>query len=295
MAAAPVLSVVVAVGKAGSADLPRWVRYAEGDAVEANLEVLLVHGGLGAMPAETDHLRCLACPPGTTIPRLRAAGMRAARAPLVALTESFCRPAPGWAQALLEARAETDALAVGGPMARQGGSAADQALTLVEYGRFLRSEPAGPVHDLPLTNVSYQRTRLVEVLGEAAEELAEPSVHPCLQAAGEQLWRAPRAVMFDDQRRPLSWSLRALHHHGRLYGGGRVSGRGVGVRLFRAAVSPLVPFVQLARITSEARAVGQAGRVLRCLPHLLLLLVAAALGEAVGSLAGTGRSGERWA
>lgn len=296
MAAPPRLSVVVVAAGGSQRFLASWVSFSVAHARDT--EVILVHAASSGMPAATDSLRCLECSPGTRVPRLRAAGLRAARGTIVALTESFCRPAPGWAEALLQARARSGALAVGGPMRRARGSGSHWALTFAEYGRFLQGEPEGPVLDLPLTNVAYERDRLLEILARApgglADEFVEPEVHAALRSAGEVLWRTPAAVMFDDNDVGLQSSLPAMFHHGRLYGGRRVEGQGLLVRLLRSASSPLVPWIHLARIAKPASAVHGPLVVVRCLPQLSVLLLAWALGEGVGSLLGAGDSASRW-
>lgn len=296
MATPPRLSVVVVAAERSQRFLASWVSFSGAHAHD--IEVILVHATSSGMPATTDALRCLECSPGTSVPRLRAAGLRAARGTIVALTEAFCRPAPGWAEALLHARARTGALAIGGPMRRAQGSGSHWALTFAEYGRFLRGEPEGPVLDLPLTNVSYARERLFEILARApgglAEDFVEPQVHAALKTAGEALWRTPGAVMFDDNDVGLQSSLPAMYHHGRLYGGRRVEGQRLLVRPLRLALSPLVPLIQLARIVQAASAVHGPLVVVRCLPQLSVLLLAWALGEGVGSLLGAGDSASRW-
>ena len=238
--------------------------------------------------------RIIRCAPGSTVPVLRLAGVRAATAPLIALTEDFCAPAEGWAEALLEARGRVDASVLGGPVARRGGRVADWALTLAEYGRFFRREPEGEVRDLPSINVAYDADRLHGALAVDATGLFEMRLHADLRARGERFWRVPGAVMFDENERPLASARRAQYHHGRLFGGERVQASGPFPRLVRCALAAAVPAILLTRIAREAAAAGHAADVLRSLPALSLLLGAWSAGEAVGSLFGPGQSGARW-
>ena len=238
--------------------------------------------------------RIVRCAPGATIPALRLAGARAATAPLIALTEDFCVPAEGWAEALLEARGRVDARVLGGPVARRGGSAAHWALTLAEYGRFFRREPEGEVRDLSSINVAYDADRLRAALPAGATGLFEVQLHAQLRARGERFWRVPGAVMFDENQLPLASATRAQYHHGRLFGGERVQASGAFLRLMRCALASAVPAILLARIVREAGAAGHTPEVLRSLPPLALLLGAWSAGEATGSLFGPGQSGERW-
>jgi hypothetical protein len=234
------------------------------------------------------------CPAGSTIPALRLAGIRRARASLIAVTEDFCAPVSGWAEALIAARDRVAAVAVGGPIARRGGGAADWALTLAEYGRFFRREPAGEVTDLPSINVAYDADRLRAVLPEDADGLFETQVHARLRAQGGRFWRVPGAVMLDENVRPLGSAARAQYHHGRLFGGARMHGHPLLPRVVRALMAPAVPAVLLQRIAREAGSAGHLGDVARALPALSILMSAWAAGEAAGSLFGEGRSGLRW-
>jgi hypothetical protein len=239
-------------------------------------------------------VRVLRCAEGATIPELRLAGVRVAVAPLIALTEDFCAPVPGWADALLAAWARGVADVLAGPVARQDGRAADWALTLIEYGRYFCTTPEGPVKDVPSINVAYDAVRLGEALGPHATGFYEVEVHARLRAEGARMWRVPQAVMVDENRMPLSEALHAQFHHGRLYGGDRFAKRPILSRLLHLAVTPTVPLVLLARIAPGTCAAGRGTQLVRALPALALLLLAWAIGEATGTLAGEGGSRRRW-
>lgn len=258
-----------------------------------SVELLIATARPAALAAEPG-TRIVVCPPGSTVPALRLAGVRAATAPLIALTEDFCAPAEGWAQSLLEARGRVHAAVLGGPVARRGGSASDWALTLMEYGRFFRREPEGEVPDLPSINAAYPADLLRDALRDETEGVFEVQLHAWLRERGKRFWRVPGAVMYDENVVSLAHATRAQYHHGRVFGGGRVQGSGPFPRLFRGALAAAVPAVLLGRIAREAAAAGHAPDILRSLPALSLLLCAWAAGEAIGSLFGPGRSGERW-
>ena len=191
------MSLIVAGSRPGGpalalfSTLERWL-------TNGQLEVLIATASQAPVAgAARAGVRVLRAASGTTVPRLRAAGLEAARAPIVALTEDFCVPSPGWADALLDAHARVDAVAIGGPIDCTGGRATDWALTLVEYGRFFGSSSAGAVGHLPGTNVSYKAEALRAILGGLPTELVETTVHATLRDRGATLWRDPRAVMVD--------------------------------------------------------------------------------------------------
>jgi hypothetical protein len=247
-----------------------------------------------ARSGQCDGTRTVHCDPGTTVPRLRSLGFEEVRGDIVALTEDFCAPAPGWAEALVAAHEKSPAVAVGGPMGRRDGRASAWALTLCEYGRFFGPRTAGPVSDLPGTNVSYKVAKLREVLGDVPSEFQEVLVHGDLRERGETFYWEPAARMYDESDRPFRSALRAQYHHGRLYGGQRIHGRGLAVRVLRAALSPLVPVVLLFRIARAVVPSGNTMPMLRSMPYLLCLLIAWGIGEGVGSIAGVDQSEEQW-
>jgi hypothetical protein len=288
----PRLSVVVAGSRPQGP--PEALFHSLRPLLQSGAAELLIATTRPDVPTSSPATRTVMCPPGSSIPALRLAGVRQACAPLVAVTEDFCAPVSGWAEALIAARDRVAAVAIGGPIARRGGGAADWALTLAEYGRFFRREPEGEVPDLPSINVAYDADRLRAVLPEDAGGLFETHVHARLRAQGGRFWRVPGAVMLDENVRPLRSAARAQYHHGRLFGGARMHGRPLLPRVVRVLMALAVPAVLLQRITREAGSAGHLGDVARVLPELSLLLSAWAAGEAAGSLLGEGRSGLRW-
>ena len=289
---APRLSVVIA-GSRPEGPPEALFRVLHSHLHTGSVEVLLATARPNAL-AQWPGTRIVQCAPGSTVPVMRLAGVRAAAAPLIALTEDFCTPGEGWYDALLEARGRVDAAVIGGPVARRSGNAADWALTFAEYGRFFRREPEGAVTDLPSINVVYDAERLRGTMRLDAEGLFEVQLHAELRAHGDRFWRVPGAVMYDENKVPIAKAMRAQYNHGRLFGGERVHGRGPFQRIVRCAIAPAVPGVLLTRIVREAAAAGYIGELWRALPALFLLLGAWSAGEAVGTLCGKGQSGERW-
>lgn len=266
-----------------------------GDLEDGTLAVIVVSESEISLISEAKgEVTWVACPSDSTVPRRRAMGLARARTPIVALTESFCVPAPGWVRAVLRAHAAEGPAAVGGPVNRQDGGPVDWALTLIEYGRFFGKVAAGSVVELPGINVAYDIDRVSACAGGVPSSVVEIDLDRLLVEAGETLWREPDAVMFDESHRSLAGALRSQFHHGRLFGGGRVAERGLRSRIFRFAVTPLVPFVLGGRITRGALSGGAGSQLLRALPALCALLASWAIGEAVGSLFGEGDSAARW-
>jgi len=231
---------------------------------------------------------------GSIIPRLRSAGLKAASAPWVAMTEDFCIPSEHWATALLQACDTVDALAVGGPVDRGEGRASDWALTLAEYGRFMARGHAGPVADLPEINVVFHRGRLLDALNQLPEEMMTTTLLRRLESLESLLWWEPAALMIDVNQMPFGRAIRAQYHHGRLFGGERALGAGLANRSMRFLLSPLVPALSLIRLVPPCWRAERVGKLLLALAPLLSLLFAWAAGEAIGAVAGVGDSKQRW-
>jgi hypothetical protein len=248
---------------------------------------------LAAGVEESSGFRLLRAAPGTPVPRLRSLGLAASRGEVVALSEDFCVPRRGWAEALLAIHRPGGPLAAGGPVDRGEGSRGDWALTLAEYGRFF-SAGNGTVADLPGVNVSYRREDLRDLLGGWPEFFEEWFVHAGLRDRSADLHWCPLAVVEDRSRRPFRDAVAGMLRHGRLFGATRVTGRGPGFRAWRLLLAPLAPLPQLTRIVRAVARTRRRRELLRCAPHLLALLGAFALGEALGVVAGPGRSRERW-
>lgn len=290
---APALSLVVVESAPGAVN-PRFFEAVAAEAAAGRLEVLVVSTTTPEAAGELPGVRWVPSPDDATVPRRRGSGLAEARAPLVALTESFCVPVAGWFDAVVAAHEAHDVVAVGGPVDRRQGGARDWALTLVEYGRFMGPAPEGPVPDLPGINVAYRVETLRRVLGALPAEIVEVELHRTLRQAGEVLWRAPAAVMFDESRMPAGSARRTQFQHGRLFGAQRLQGAGVAPRLGRAALTPAVPLVLGARIARGAFGARRGGHLMRSLPWLVGLLASWTAGELAGSLMGPGRAAEGW-
>jgi len=288
--ATPKLSVVIA-GSSQHSTTRAAIEALGAGVRQGTIEVLVSTAGPQATFDDLGRVRVLPSRAGTIVPRLRSVGLAAAKAEIVALTEDFCVPTTAWADALLATHNAVDAIAIGGPMSRRQGSPTEWALTFQEYGRFFRHAPEGPVDDLPGTNVSYKAARLRTLLSDELAEIEEIVVHGRLRSAGEVLWRAPRAVMYDVSRSRFRSAMRSLYHHGRLFGGRPPAGPR---RLARLPFALMAPAAQLVRIVAGTVPAGHGTRLVRTLPTLVPMLLAWAAGETVGAALGAGDSRGRW-
>jgi hypothetical protein len=208
----------------------------------------------------------------------RAAGVRAATAPIVVFTEDHSLPEPAWAESLIQAHGE--GWAVVGPAVSNGNprSAVSWANLLIEYIEWLHPASRGPARHLPGHNSAYERDVLL----------------PYGAAPGERLLLEPEARTHHFNYSRLSASIPLRFWSGRLFAARRRHDWSPARRLLYIAGAPLIPVVRLARILQQLRRPGR--RVPRSaviLPLTFFLLACNSAGEAVGYALGAGAAPER--
>ena len=214
--------------------------------------------------------------------RRRAAGIAAARAPVVALTEDHAIPAPDWCRRIDAAHRAQPHAAIGGAIGNGNHGAIARATCLCDFDRYAPPLSAGPADALSDVNVSYKRERLDAVGERWREAYHETAVHGALRNAGETLWLDPE-ILVEQRRGPLALgaSLRERYAWGRLYAGKRTREIGRARHLSLALLAPLLPGLLSWRQLRRALR-RKDTRALALLPCSALLLCAWSLGEAVG-------------
>ena len=223
------------------------------------------------------------------LPRARAAGVRAATAPVVLVGETHSYPQPGWAEALIEAHrgpwtAVGPAIVNANPQ-----SAIAWSNVLLDYGLWLDPAQGGPAEHLPGHNTAFKRSALLEY-GPGLETMLESDTELLanLRARGHLLYLEPRArTAHLNVSRPGPW-LRERVAAGRDFAGLRSRRWSPLRRAAYALGSPLIPVVRLARVVGQLRARRALGLLPRVLPALAVGLAFSAAGEAAGYAAGRG-------
>ncbi len=297
--AEPALSVVLACSDAFPS-VRRTVRALLRQDCAARLELVLVTASRGALgPDETllagfHSWTCVELGSLPTIARANAAGVRAARAEVVALAEDHCYPQPGWATALLEAH-RGPWVAVGPAVTNANpATPVSRADFLIGYGPWAAPCGRGERPFLPGHNSSYKRAALL-ALGDGLEEAleAETVLHFALRARGERLLLEPRARAAHLNIGRGATFLRLQFHNGRSFAAARLAGRGPLGRLGYAALWPLIPALRLARSLGHGWRTSTPTALAGTLPWLAAGLVLDGLGQAVGALGGEGNSRAR--
>jgi hypothetical protein len=228
-------------------------------------------------------------------PAARAAGVRAATAPVVFIGETHSYPDPGWAEALIRAHDQSWAVVTPGFGNANPHGALSWSIFLLDYGRWLAGLPAGEIHISPTHNVAYKREVLLE-LGDTLDRALSHSdvlgIH--LTSRGHRAYFEPTArIDHVNVSHPGAWvSERFLC--GLLIAGQRAQRWSLLRRMVYLCGSPLIPFVVLARVTAGVR---QARRHTRLpwgtLPGLVVAAMIAAMGEMVGYARGVSSAADR--
>lgn len=220
----------------------------------------------------------------------RAAGVRAAQAPVVAFTESHAYPDPGWAEALIETHCGPWGAV--GPVMRNGNPqhAASWGNHFVNFGFWLDPLPAGSIERLPAHNTSYKRSLLLD-FGEDLPRMlqSETELQWRLRSAGHDLYFEPAAkTAHENMVRRLPSTLDAFDKM-RVFGAMRAEGWSAPRRVAYAGGLPLIFAIRLRQVLRDVRRSGRGHELPAALPMVLAALGGGVAGEAVGYL--TGRTG----
>jgi len=232
-------------------------------------------------------LRLIVSPPSTLIPQLWGAGIQQSSGEVVALTTAHCIPDQDWLWQVRKAHA-APAAAIGGVIENVASAGViDWAIYFCRYSRYMPPVREGVVAEIAGDNASYKRTYLERCQAAWRDGFWEPAVHAELKKAGRSLLLAPSIVISHKKSFRLLSFMRQRFQHGRQFGAWRASCLPSRQRALYIVLSPLIPFVLLARIGQQ---VLQKGRHCKAfvlsLPVLLLFLAAWTLGELAGYLRG---------
>ena len=191
----------------------------------------------------------------------KAAGVRAARAPLVVFMEDHSYPDPGWAEALIKAHERGEFAAVG-PVVLNANPATSGSwgCFLVYYGQYMRTLPPQKVRHLPGNQSCYRRELLLEYGPRLADMLqAEIVLHHELLAKGKSLRQEPAAKVRHLNYSRIGPAMREYFLASRVFASERRRPWSRFRRAVYAAGSILLPLIRLKRILAEAHPGGAEG------------------------------------
>lgn len=243
---------------------------------------------------------------GQPVPLRRQRGVEAAQGEFVALLEDTTLPEASWLEAACAAFANPRVAAVAGPVNIDRHLAGRyQALACTEYGRYHAAlfprlslgEASGDllrVSRLPGNHLAYRRAVLLEILTGGTRGLIEGEVNEVLKSRGQWLAYQPRMAACYAAADRHGAGLGTRMQHGRLYASQRAAGQGVAGRLVLLAKALLLPAVLSARGLSSMVRVVKPAAWLGTASWIVVMESAWAWGEALGAIAGPGRSMETW-
>jgi len=277
------------------------VRYLSMQTIKDQIELVFIapfKAELGIVEAELDGFygfKTLETGPFKSLNHARVKGIMESEAPVVVITEDHCFPAPGWAEALVEAHK--------GPWAAVGpaiGLANSHCMKswanyYVQYAPWMRPTEGGVAEDIPGHNSSYKKDILMQY-GEELESMMdfEYVLHKDLQKKGYQIYLEAKAEayhLFMTLNKPFF-----LEHFsiGQLLAASRARHFNFLKRLFLLITAPLLPLVRTGRIIRQIREQGWQGQLIPgILPWLLSGLTVSATGELMGYAFGRGHSQQR--
>jgi hypothetical protein len=230
--------------------------------------------------------------PGLSVFQMRSIGYRAARAPIIAITEDHCRVPADWAGRMLDAHAaHQDAVAVGGSVENGAtGSALDWASFLAVQATQMAPIPSGPAdHVAGAVNVSYVRSAL-EGFDEFDGLGAMDVLHQRdLRGKGGLLVADDSIRVIHDQSLGWDGTVRIHYHAGRTFAS-FIRRRLDGLALMRLAGVLLIPYVRFARTMVVGYRKGYGTVLLRAWPLVLWLYLVQTAGQITGFVAGPGDS-----
>ena len=228
-------------------------------------------------------------------PAARAAGVRAATAPVVFIGETHSYPDPGWAEALIRAHHQPWAVVTPGFGNANPDGALSWSIFLLDYGRWLAGLPAGEIAISPTHNVAYKRAVLLE-LGEALDRALSHSdvLNLHLTSRGHRAYFEPTArIDHVNVSQPVPWMAERFLC-GLLIAGQRAERWSLPRRMAYVCGSPLIPLVVLARVMAGVRQARRQVRLPRgTLPGLVVAAIVAAVGEMVGYARGVSSGADR--
>ncbi|HEV2047275.1 MAG TPA: glycosyltransferase [Chthoniobacterales bacterium] len=263
--------------------------------VANRLEIVLVAPASAAMTKARAHegefaaIRLVQIASLSPLGAARAAGIRAATAPLIFVGETHSYLHPDAAEKLIAAAAAgpwasvTPGFANGNPT-----SLFSWAGFLADYARWSAYLPAGEIPEAPLYNALYHRDLLLS-MGDRLEHMLThgDELRMALQARGHRAYFEPAARIDHININSL---FESIHEHflaGRLIGSQRVDRWSWFRRLAYALGAGLIPFVLVWRVLPGVRRTAQVESIpIATLPAILLLNVAKAAGELVSYIAG---------
>lgn len=247
-------------------------------------------GTASIVAAQFPDVLLLSAAPEQWVPELWEIGIRASRAPIVALTTAHCVPDDEWMAEIMAAHRESDAVGIGGTIENDASaSLIDWAVYFCRYAKYMKPFAPYHIHDIPADNASYKRWALDRCTDVRMSGFWEPDVHAKLIAEGHRLLMTPGICVRHMRSSTFPEFMRQRFWHGRQFGSSNGMRLSSGARLAHIVAAPLIPLLMLSRIVRQVlRKRRYRAQLMWSAPMALLFLTSWAAGECWGYLSPTG-------
>ncbi len=225
---------------------------------------------------------------------LRAMALQQAHGEWLFFTEPHCTFPQDFVGRLVEATRSGQSIVGGSVTVAEGTSLVGWASVFFEFGAFLLPAKSAEHVGVTTNNVLISRP-LLEPMSQWMPRgfwkffFLEEAV-----AAGTRLLQQPDRAVLHHPPYTLAGFLVRTFHHARVFAVMRNRGAGLVARFARALCFPFVPPMMLARCVATCWPKRMSrGKLVACLPLLLLIYCSWALGEAIGLVSGEGGSREK--
>lgn len=227
--------------------------------------------------------------------RARAAGIRAATAPIIFVGETHSYPHPRFAETLIAAHAGPWASVAPAFGNANPSGALSWAGFVADYGRWGEGFDAGEIPETPLYNATYLRAPLLAMSDRLEHALSCGDELPrWLRSQGHRCYYEPAARLDHlNVARSIAF-VRERFIAGVLIGSNRARQWSLARRVVYMGGAPLIPVVLLARVLPGLRETLRRVRLpLMTLPLMVLGIVLKAAGEFVGYAGAPGHAAAR--
>jgi hypothetical protein len=240
------------------------------------------------------------------VPLRRQRAVAAADSDVIAFLEDTSWPEPDWSAAVRSTFADPDTVAAGGAVQIASSlSSRCQALGWAEYGAFSphqllarvqRSNAGTPIitSRIPGNNMAFRRTQLIEALRGSPNGLVEGSICARMLKTSRRIVLQPRMLVTYSACNGRDAALGTRLQHGRIYASIQLQRQRRWARLLQVAKAALLPVVLPVRTMFEMIGSGPIRARLPVLFWVTAMQSAWAIGEAIGAVAGPGKSFSGW-
>ena len=225
----------------------------------------------------------------TTIPQMRAVGIKEAHAPTVAIIEDHTVVVPGWARQMVNARTDQERVVGAGLVNTATDSIVDWAAWLCEYSHLAGPAPVGAVDGMHGNHTAYDRRLLVEHRDVVESGKWEDALHNAIRQNGVELYSRPDIIAGHEKHYTVGEYTSQRFLYSRAYAAMRASGATPLRKFVLGLMAFVLPPVLFYRIVSRVwRGRLYREHLLPSLPLLAIFVVSWALGEVAGAWFGDG-------